>query len=149
VVAQVTNLEEFSRELKVFDNLVPELALRLQKKIAFDMLTKIVQRTPVGNPDLWKTKYPPKGYVGGRARANWQVDLLDPDESSQVEGEDKSGASTIATGASAIGRAQFGNVIWLYNNLPYIVRLEYGWSQQAPGGMVRLSVAEIEAAFAT
>jgi hypothetical protein len=35
-------------------------------------------------------------------------------------------------------------VIWIYNNLPYIERLEFGHSQQAPLGMVRISIAEIE-----
>lgn len=32
--------------------------------------------------------------------------------------------------------------IFLTNNLPYIERLERGWSKQAPTGMVALTVAE-------
>lgn len=34
-----------------------------------------------------------------------------------------------------------GQVFYFTNSLPYAERLEYGWSEQAPGGMVRLSVA--------
>ena len=33
-----------------------------------------------------------------------------------------------------------GQTINLTNSLPYARRLEYGWSQQAPAGMVRLTV---------
>lgn len=31
------------------------------------------------------------------------------------------------------------------NNVPYIIYLEYGWSKQAPLGMMRISVAEVKA----
>ncbi len=48
------------------------------------------------------------------------------------------------------GRAKGGwsidtrpEVTWIYNNVEYIVPLEYGHSQQAPNGMVRLSIADI------
>jgi hypothetical protein len=34
-----------------------------------------------------------------------------------------------------------GQFFYFTNSLPYAERLEYGWSQQAPSGMVRLSVA--------
>ena len=34
-----------------------------------------------------------------------------------------------------------GQVFYFTNSLPYAQRLEYGWSDQAPAGMVRLSVA--------
>lgn len=144
----VTNLQEFNKEIDAFRKVVPEKHLALQKKIMLDLLTKIVYRTPVGNPDLWKTKYPPAGYVGGRARANWQVSLDNEPPAGTVEQEDAAGGNTIAGGIAQISSARPGGVIWLYNNLPYIVRLEFGWSSQAPAGMVRLSVAEIEAAFA-
>jgi hypothetical protein len=34
--------------------------------------------------------------------------------------------------------------IWLMNNLPYAQPLEYGHSSQAPAGMVRISVIEVQ-----
>jgi hypothetical protein len=37
------------------------------------------------------------------------------------------------------------SVWWIYNNLPYAIALEYGHSRQAPNGMVRIALAEIEA----
>lgn len=51
-------------------------------------------------------------------------------------------------GGAVIGRLKaklngldVGQVFYFTNSLPYAQRLEYGWSQQAPAGMVRLSVA--------
>lgn len=38
----------------------------------------------------------------------------------------------------------YGNIYWLSNNLPYIERLEYGYSKQTPAGMVRLSIEEVK-----
>ena len=35
--------------------------------------------------------------------------------------------------------------IYIQNNLPYANRLENGWSNQAPAGMVALTIAEVEA----
>lgn len=50
----------------------------------------------------------------GRARGNWQVEFNGSQEAT------------------------------IYNNLPYIERLENGWSQQAPTGMVRITLSEFE-----
>jgi hypothetical protein len=37
-----------------------------------------------------------------------------------------------------------GKVHFLTNNLPYALRLEYGWSKQAPHGMVGVTVKEYQ-----
>jgi hypothetical protein len=149
VGASVTNLNEFNKEINAFAVTVPKRALVLQKKMALDLLSKIIFRTPVGNPSLWQNPAgAPAGYVGGRARANWQVSLGTPG-GGEVRGEDATGGTTLAAGVSKMASAKPGGVIWLYNNLPYIVRLEFGWSKQAPNGMVRLSLAEINAAYGT
>ena len=37
-----------------------------------------------------------------------------------------------------------GDTIVISNNLPYAVRVENGWSQQAPEGMMKVSVLEFE-----
>lgn len=53
-----------------------------------------------------------------------------------------------ATGSQSIGRLDAklnglaaGQMFYFTNSLPYAEKLEYGYSQQAPAGMVRLSVA--------
>ena len=92
------------------------------RKIAIDLDSHIVKRTPVGNPSLWKNQKSAasavaNGYVGGTARGRWSFAL------------NKSNGMY-----SAI----------ISNNLDYIERLEDGHSTQAPTGMVDLSLTIIE-----
>lgn len=95
----------------------------------------VVQATPVGNPDTWQSK-PPPGYVGGHARRNWFVDIGTANEREEA-GEDPSGNQTIAQGNNEIGRWKLSDVRFvLHNSVPYIKRLNDGWSDQAPAGFV-------------
>lgn len=113
---------------------------RVVRKVALDMLSSIVQKTPVGNPKNWSSP-PPPDYVGGRARGSWAVGL--GAVSLTATSTDKNGAATIVRAASALMSWGGDQVIYITSNLPYIRRLEYGWSQsQAPNGMVRVTVAE-------
>ena len=84
------------------------------------------------------------GYVGGRFRGNWQVafNVAPTGETGVV---DKNGSATIAAGAAVIQAftSSIGS-IWLMNNTAYAEPLEYGHSTQAPNGMVRLTVIEIQ-----
>lgn len=70
----------------------------------------------------------------GRFKSNWQAGI---------------GAVNLSVGdtGDALGRTSAvlqgwkpGQTIWLTNSMPYAKRLEFGWSQQAPQGMVRLAV---------
>ena len=142
------NKKAFEIALDEFiDKTVPDRHLLLQKKVAIDLLARIIDRTPVGNPDLWKeSSLPaPKGYVGGRARANWQISTTAPGNA-KIDAIDKDGGITEAAGLTNMATAKAGGTIWIFNNLRYIKRLEDGWShKQAPLGMVAVSLAEIEA----
>ena len=108
----------------------------------------VILKSPVGNPDLWKT--PVKGYVGGRFRANWMFGI-DQQNTTTTEETDKSGRQTLGritaqVRASVVGDAARG-VFWISNSLPYGHRLEFeGWSKQAPAGMVRITLAELPGA---
>ena len=113
------------------------------RKVAVDTLSKVVERTPVGNPENWKSP-PPPGYVGGRLRANWNASLSNADFSTS-ERTDKDGSPTVSRGASRLSRFDGVQDIHIMNSLPYVRRIEYeGWSQQAPAGMVRVTVAEFQ-----
>jgi hypothetical protein len=103
-----------------------------------EVFSNIIFMTPVGNPILWKNPaLAPDGYVGGRARGNWQATIGSP-----FVGEDDSG--NIMKAQSVIPR-RAGSVVYLTNNVPYIGSLEYdAHSSQAPAGMVRISVALFE-----
>lgn len=139
-----SNGETFALSLKAFADKAKAAPAQVVRKVAIDLLTATVLRTPVGNPDLWKNK-PPKGYVGGRLRANWNVSLVTPDTST-TDAIDKSGQAAIARGASVAGEADGIKDIFIMNSLPYALPIEYGHSGvQAPAGMVRVSVAEFQA----
>ena len=78
--------------------------------------------------------------LSGRARSGWDVAI--GSEPSSVPQSDpispQAGTSqALASGRSVIGSWQQGQgVIYISNGLPYIRRLEDGYSQQAPAGMV-------------
>lgn len=112
-------------------------------KTTTDIASRIVERSPVGNPDNWKNP-PPKGYVGGRFRANWQIGL-DAPAKGELNLIDADGELTKTRLAAEIERIGAGHVVHITNNLPYGPRLEYeGHSSQAPRGMVRITVAEFQ-----
>lgn len=112
-------------------------------KTTTDVMSKIVDRSPVGFPPHWKNP-PPKGYVGGRFRANWQIGL-DAPATGELDLIDADGEPTKKRLAAEIERIGAGHVVHITNNLPYGPRLEYeGHSSQAPQGMVRITVAEFQ-----
>jgi len=123
----------FSRDIKKFGDKTKRAANNIFRGTALDLFGKIVKRTPVGNPDLWKSK-PPPGYTGGRLRGHWTATLNKPSEA--VDNGDDSQIT--------ISRAKIGDSIFIVNNLPYAGAVENGHSTQAPHGMVKITVAEFE-----
>jgi len=79
----------------------------------------------------------------GRFRGNW---MFSPGviPRGTVPGVDPAGHTTLSRLVAEIGRTGAGGVTYLSNNLPYAVRLENGWSDQAPQGMVRLTAMEFQ-----
>ena len=112
------------------------------RRIALGLLRAIVMKTPVGNPSLWKNP-PPPGYVGGRLRGNWRVSVDQP-ASGDLTRVDPGGNATISEGEQVLSGYEAGPTIFIVNNLPYAIPVEYGHSSQAPQGMLRLSVAEYQ-----
>lgn len=89
----------------------------------------------------------------GRFKGAWQagVGSANTSETSRVDktplGDfDKVGAS-LAT-QEVLKSWKPGQTIWLTNSMPYAKRLEYGWSKQAPSGVVRLTVQNYSAYLA-
>lgn len=131
----------FALDLDKFAKNTSAKANMVVRKIVFDVDKSLVLKSPVGNPDMWAaTSLPaPKGYVGGRFRANWQYGdgsapsgvLFTPIVGPYPE------QNNIDVSEDAGGKMHF-----LVNNLPYGERLEDGWSKQSPSGMVSLTVIE-------
>nr|WP_218179145.1 hypothetical protein [Pseudomonas gingeri] len=85
----------------------------------------------------------PEGYVGGRFRANWHLSI-GVVESVTFDEVDPTGSETISALVAAIGDFTPGQMVYLINNLPYAIPLEFGHSKQAPAGMVRVTVARFQ-----
>ena len=99
------------------------------KKIALELFSNIIYKSPV---------------LTGRFLANWNCSIGSPDLStSQAIDPSGSGAISKAT-STVVSYTLNGQSVFLTNNLPYADRLENGWSKQAPNGMVRLSMMEIQ-----
>lgn len=111
------------------------------KETVGQVALSLILKSPVGDPSLWATKYPPKGYRGGKFRANWQLGIgainnvttnaIDPD-----------GGATFDRITNDIPSNAGGKVYFITNSLPYAIRLENGHSTQAPLGMVTLTAIE-------
>lgn len=139
------SITAFNKDIKEFaQQTVPKQLMQFQKRVALEAFVRIVKRNPVGNPTLWKdpTAAPP-GYVGGRSRANWQIRSTAADET-VLEGTTE---PSLAKGLSALADHKPYRTIHIFNNMPYILRLENGHSKQAPAGMVAVTLAEIRAMF--
>lgn len=76
----------------------------------------------------------------GRFRGNWQFSIGAP-AGGTLDALDPTGEQATArlVGDSIEFRA--GTTAFIVNNLPYAIPLEYGHSDQAPGGMVRITQA--------
>jgi hypothetical protein len=98
------------------------------RQASLSVLSSVVKRSPVDT---------------GRFRGNWQTTVANP-ATGTLQAEDKGGSASIAAGVGALTNAKAGDTVWIVNNLPYAQRLENGWSDQAPTGMVRLTVNEFE-----
>lgn len=103
-------------------------AEKLIKNIAADVAQGVVMATPVDT---------------GTARGNWKVSST-PDTSYDNTASDKSGQGALQKIFVFISQnTKLGSVVYIQNNLPYIERLEDGYSQQAPSGMVSTTMAAV------
>lgn len=98
------------------------------QKVTLDVFSDVIMMSPVDT---------------GRFRGNWIADIGGY-QTNVVNIFDKSGNESISKVNAIVGKAKSGGVVYLVNNLPYAQRLEYGYSKQAPAGMVRTSIANYQ-----
>ncbi|MDD1947736.1 hypothetical protein [Pseudomonas carnis] len=84
-----------------------------------------------------------KDYVGGRFRGNWMFGVGAPDDTT-TEGVDPNGSVSSARIRDGVIEFSAGETCYITNSLPYAIPLEFGHSTQAPGGMVRVTVARFQ-----
>jgi hypothetical protein len=138
--------EVFNRHIADFRkkcNLSAEVVL---KKFAFDLLAKIIRKTPVDT---------------GQARGGWIPGLegLGRGSSKTINVNIQSGSKNFNAEAFSRGQTKgryidgtkgplgFPKYIEIINGVEHVIFLEYGSSKQAPFGMVRLSMREMRKGF--
>lgn len=104
----------------------------------------IIDATPVGLPETWSQKWRSiRGveegrYQAGHLRQNWQFSNQSM-PTAELDGTDPSGSG--AKSDVLLGLEGFGNTYYFFNTAPYAEDIEYGWSSQAPYGMLRSGLA--------
>ena len=118
-----------------------------QLQFAFDNLKKAPEKVVCGTLLSMSNKIIKKSPVDtGRFRNNWMATIGQPSKA-MTDKVDPNGTKAQADAANLALKFEMGQTFYLTNNLPYSHRLEYGYSQQAPGGMVRTTLAEYENAI--
>lgn len=101
---------------------------KVMRQVSIKLFSAIIKASPVDT---------------GRFRMNWMASGGTP-ASAVTDATDKSGNAAIGNATSFVLKAADWREFTLTNNLPYAQRLEYGWSQQAPQGMVRTNVSRFQ-----
>lgn len=128
-MSQAQHLHRFRADLDAFAQKLDLAPRVVTQRIVIDLHTRITQRTPV------KT---------GRARASWDIKEGSPSDYIPSEAED--GNAPVGPDPTAAASGITGeDPVFITTALDYVQYLEDGSSQQAPAGMVRLSMAEVEA----
>ena len=112
---------QLDKAIKEVENITLE-TFRLSVNEAF---VSVVNNTPVDT---------------GAAKNSWFTNLGNSNGGEGARSGDRSGGASISAIYATTEKARLGDSILLYSNLPYIERLEDGWSEQG-SGMVKLAVA--------
>lgn len=117
---------QFSQKLFEFTKTFPNKVNQIIRMIAFETLNNAVLATPRDT---------------GRAASNWFVSQDTPETTTTDETDAE---ANLNKQSAKLTSSSSSNNIWLVNNLPYIVRLNDGWSKQAPEGFVEKSISAAE-----
>ncbi|HBC7939267.1 TPA: HK97 gp10 family phage protein [Escherichia coli] len=101
---------------------------KVMRQVSIKLFSAIIKASPVDT---------------GRFRMNWMASGGTP-ASGTTDATDKSGNTATGNVTNFVLKAADWKEFTLTNNLPYAQRLEYGWSQQAPQGMVRTNVSRFQ-----
>lgn len=119
-------MASFSDDIARFTKKALTRAETIHRKVGIEVASSVILKTPVDT---------------GRARANWMPSLGYSIDITK-EAFDKTGQVQIGAATRTFSGAKLEQTLWLSNNLPYIQRLETGYSNQAPAGMVAVTIAE-------
>ena len=118
----------FAESLAAFAEQTKEAIDDVFREVVIEIGTAVISLSPVDT---------------GRFKGNWQFTVGTPSNQS-LDTLDKAGHETIAALVAAASTLEAGQVAYIVNNLVYGVPLEYGHSDQAPAGMVQITLARFQ-----
>ncbi len=118
-----------------FDKAIDSVMANVEKGIRDEVMAKVAMDTLRNFQRITPRKT-------GRARAGWNTTVDQPPSEWAPDAGFKSYKPTSFNGDSTI---KFDSVINFSNNVEYIVFLEEGRSQQAPGGMIQPVLSRLTA----
>lgn len=122
----------FTLDVKAFCDKAKKNQETVMRAVSLKLFSAIIKASPVDT---------------GRFRMNWQISGATPAEGI-TNAVDPSGNGAIGRVTNYVTGSKNWSEFTLTNNLPYAQRLEYGYSKQAPQGMVRTNVARFNALLA-
>lgn len=151
-------LGTFSAAVNAFAAKTPKQVNQIVRRAVLELFSRIVYRTPVDTGRArggWQAGFNPTMSSpirtrGGSRGIKYQtphgpLKVKVPTMSRFIGGEvDKKGGKTVARASgfiNTINADRDGVIAYIWNNVHYIIYLEYGHSQQAPTGMVRVTLA--------
>lgn len=128
----VSGVAHFNKLIKEYAEKAPKaIVLKLQRVMILEAIKRLIQKTPVDT---------------GHARGSWQTEQ-GSGTAFDISRPDKSGGNAQQEAGLVAARLDDFALVTIFNNAPYIVVLESGSSKQAPRGMLRLTIKELEQAF--
>lgn len=118
----------FSKDVEKITLNLSGYAENMVRATLFNLSYRIIKESPVDT---------------GRFRGNWQASVSTP-KVTQLKRKDRTGTTTINSVNNVLEKFSMGQTFYLTNNLTYARRLEYGYSKQAPSGMLRINVMRVQ-----
>lgn len=121
-------MSKFTLDIQAFVAKAKKNPETVMRSVSLKLFSAIIKASPVDT---------------GRFRGNWQTTGVTP-ATGLIAGVDPTGNKAVNSAATFITNAPGWDTFTLTNNLPYAERLEYGWSKQAPTGVVRVNVIRFQ-----
>lgn len=133
----------FSRQIKKFVAKTKKDTDDVVKEIFLNLSTRIIERTPIGDPTSWQSPAP-KTYEAGTLKNSWYSGIGETPLSLDVRSPSTTGADA-RNNAFGTASKVVGNIAYIANPAPYAFRIEFdSWSPQAEAGMVRITLQEFD-----
>ena len=121
-------MTSFSAQIEKCKEKVDRIVTETHRATALAIYGEVTQGTPVDT---------------GRAKSNWWMDVNSI--STEIREPDNGAAGEAQAQSVSEQKTKINDVIYISNNLPYINRLNEGYSLQAPAGFVESAVQVGEA----